>query len=103
MDPQLSKKPVKPAARTSAGSPWKYVLSFFWMIIFTAIAFILVEGKWLSPEATFWWITLLAAIQVVLQLFTFMHLDQKGQHMPIIFMSFGFLIAVLTVVGIVLM
>jgi cytochrome c oxidase subunit 4 len=103
MDPQLDNQPVKSANKASSESPWKYVFSFFWMIIFTAIAFVLVEGNWLSPEATFWWITILAAIQVVLQLFTFMHLDQKGQQIPIIFMGLGILIAVISVVGIVLM
>ncbi|SEM80845.1 cytochrome C oxidase subunit IV family protein [Lihuaxuella thermophila] len=103
MDPQLNRQTVKPAKQTSSSSPWKYVISFFLMILFTAIAFILVERNWLSPEGTFWSITILAAIQVVLQLFTFMHLDQKGQEIPIIFMGLGILIAVISVVGIVLM
>ncbi|MBA4494029.1 cytochrome C oxidase subunit IV family protein [Paenactinomyces guangxiensis] len=101
MEPRLNNQPVKPVQKPA--SPWKYVLSFFWMIVFTAIAFVLVWGEYLNPEATFWVITFLASLQVLLQLFTFMHLDQKGQSMPIIFMGLGILIAVISAVGIVLM
>jgi len=104
MDPQLNnetKQRVSQAEKPE--SAWRHVFSFFWMILFTAIAFVVVGSERLNPEATFWVITLLAVLQVILQLFTFMHLNQKGYGIVIIYMAVGIFIAVVSAIGIVLL
>nr|WP_237446698.1 cytochrome C oxidase subunit IV family protein [Shimazuella alba] len=73
------------------------------MIAFTAAAFYIVVSD-VVPSG--WVIPLLlvfAAIQVFLQLFTFMHLDQKGTAFYTFFMIAGIFIAVISAVGILLM
>jgi cytochrome c oxidase subunit 4 len=103
MEPNLNKKPAEQVFNVKPETPWKHVFSFFWMILFTAIAFWMVmEGK-MGPEATFWWITGLAVLQVFLQLFTFMHLDFQKYRIVVIFLSVGIIIAVVSAVGIALM
>lgn len=103
MEPQLDNQPVKSPEKPTSESARKHVLSFASMILFTAIAFLLVATSLFDATTTVWIITILAVIQVVLQLFTFMHLDQKGQQIPIIFMAIGIFIALMTVIGIILM
>jgi cytochrome c oxidase subunit 4 len=81
----------------------KHVLSFVLMIALTAAAFYLVgsnvvPSNWILPM-----ILIFAVIQVFLQLFTFMHLDQKGSAYYTIFMAFGILVAVISAVGIIIM
>ncbi|WP_124728525.1 cytochrome C oxidase subunit IV family protein [Staphylospora marina] len=94
---------MTPKVRTQTESAWKYVFSFFWMILFTAISFWIVLEGTLGTEATFWSITALAAVQVVLQLITFMHLDFGKYRFVAIFMALGIFIAVVSAIGIVLM
>ncbi|TCW39290.1 cytochrome C oxidase subunit IV family protein [Laceyella sacchari] len=105
MEPQLqqqTQRPVKPKEKPETA--WRYVLSFIWMILFTAIAFVVVGGGLVeSKTAIFWVLIISASIQVVLQLFTFMHLDQKGYGIVIVFMGVGLVIAVVSAVGMVLM
>lgn len=81
----------------------KHIGSFAVMIILTSIAFYLVGNEILSIQLLIPVIIGLATIQVILQLFIFMHLDQKGSTFPIIFMAAGILIAVVSAVGIILM
>jgi cytochrome c oxidase subunit 4 len=84
-------------------SAMKHILSFVLMIAFTAAAFYIVVSD-VVPSG--WVIPLLlvfAAIQVFLQLFTFMHLDQKGTAFYTFFMIAGIFIAVISAVGILLM
>lgn len=81
----------------------KHVVSFIWMIALTAAAFYLVIGNvvsksWIMPIILFF-----AVIQVFLQLFTFMHLDQKGSLYYTFFMMIGLIIAVISAVGIIYM
>ncbi|GGE08292.1 hypothetical protein GCM10011571_06930 [Marinithermofilum abyssi] len=66
----------------------KHLISFFWMILFTAAAFVVVATEAFSGPVTLAIILVLAAIQAVLQLFTFMHLDRRSQ-LPILFMASG--------------
>lgn len=73
------------------------------MIALTAVAFYLVMGEvvpksWILPLILFF-----AVIQVFLQLFTFMHLDQKGSVYYTVFMMVGLVIAVISALGIILM
>lgn len=81
----------------------KHIFSFALMILLTAAAFYLVAAdvvpnNWIVPL-----ILVFAAIQVFLQLFTFMHLDQKGTAFYTIFMVVGIFIAVISAVGIIYM
>jgi cytochrome c oxidase subunit 4 len=73
------------------------------MILFTAIAFWIVGENKLNLMQTFWIILILAILQVILQLFTFMHLMQKGYGIVILFFALGLLIATVSAVGIILM
>jgi cytochrome c oxidase subunit 4 len=100
MEPALQKK----TQTTKHKRPeTRYLWSFAWMILFTAFAFYIVAYPLFSWTTTFWLIVAAAAIQVFLQLFTFMHLDEKGQTIPVIFMLLGLFIAVISIVGIVLL
>lgn len=81
----------------------KHIGSFVVMILLTAIAFYLVANEMLSVQLLIPVIIGLATLQVILQLFIFMHLDQKGSAFPILFMGAGILIAVVSAVGIILM
>nr|WP_255724733.1 cytochrome C oxidase subunit IV family protein [Shimazuella soli] len=73
------------------------------MIAFTAAAFFVV----ISDKVPSGWVVplllIFAVIQVILQLFTFMHLDQKGSAFYTIFIVFGIFVAVISAVGILLM
>lgn len=78
----------------------KHLLSFVIMIAFTAAAFYLVmshvvPSNWILPL-----ILVFAVVQVFLQLFTFMHLDQKGSVYYTIFIFCGLLVAVVSAIGI---
>lgn len=101
MEPSLQKqsKVVVKEARSAA----RFVWSFVWMVLFTVVAFYLVAYPQFSATTTFYLILTAGLIQAVLQLFTFMHLNEKGHVLPIIFMGMGFIIAVLTVVGLLTM
>lgn len=96
---QNEKKTVA-AKQPSAG---KHVLSFAVMILLTAAAFYLIAvdvmpKMWIVPLLLFF-----ATIQVILQLFTFMHLSEKGSLFYIIFMISGLFIAIISAIGLFLM
>lgn len=101
MEPSLNKQSPVRARKTRSTS--RFLWSFMWMVLFTSLSFYLVAYPHFTVTTTFWIILGAAVIQVFLQFYTFMHLDEKGYLMPIIFMSFGLLIAVISVVGIILM
>lgn len=77
----------------------KHLLSFAVMIILTAIAFAAVGLK-IPTHLVIPVLLVMAAIQVFLQLFTFMHLDQKGNLFPIIFIFAGIFVAIVSAFGI---
>ncbi|AUS07765.1 hypothetical protein C1X05_02295 [Laceyella sacchari] len=87
----------------SSESATKHVLSFLLMIALTVVAFALVMYDIVPTNMILPLILVLATIQVFLQLFTFMHLNQKGTAFYTIFMVTGILIAVVSAVGIILM
>ncbi len=101
MEPSLHKQPKVIVKKTRSAS--RFIWSFVWMVLFTILSFYLVAYPHFEAITTFWIILSTAAVQVALQLFTFMHLDEKGHTLPIIFMSLGLLIAVISVVGLILM
>lgn len=84
-------------------SAMKHIVSFIIMIALTAAAFLLVAGDIVPQHLILPLILVFAAVQVFLQLFTFMHLDQKGTAFYTIFMVLGIVIAVVSAVGIILM
>lgn len=84
-------------------SKMKHIISFAVMIVLTIAAFVLVlndvvPAAWVLPL-----MLVFAVIQVLLQLFTFMHLDQKGTSYYVFFIFSGVIIAVVSAIGIVLM
>ncbi|SFI67621.1 cytochrome C oxidase subunit IV family protein [Thermoflavimicrobium dichotomicum] len=104
MKPGLYHRPDAPVEKKRLKSGvTKYLFSFVLMLIFTAIAFYLVAFPKFDTQTTFWIILIAAIIQAVLQLFTFMHLDQKGYGTVIVIMIFAIVIASVSAVGIVLM
>ncbi len=80
------------------------VVSFTLMLFLTFVAFATVAMKGFSPWFTVPFILLLAAVQVVFQLFYFMHMSHKGHEAPTLFLFSGLfvgLIAILTFVTII--
>lgn len=78
----------------------KHIISFAVMIVLTAAAFYLVAAEVVPEHLILPFLLVLGAIQVFLQLFTFMHLDQKGTVFYRIFIAAGLFFATLCVVGI---
>lgn len=98
MEPQV---PFKGQTRASGHErASRHIWSFVWMMVLTAASFIAVGTKLLSMAIVVPLIIFFACIQVFLQLFTFMHMDQKGHTIPIIFIFLGIVIAVVSVIGI---
>ncbi|MBA4548106.1 cytochrome C oxidase subunit IV family protein [Thermoactinomyces intermedius] len=93
---------VKPV-RQKSDTAFKHVVSFLFMIALTAVSFLAVINQWFSLQGTLFVIVFLAAVQVILQLYIFMHLDQKGYGMMRIFIFFGLLCGTVCAVGILLM
>ncbi|RNF40706.1 cytochrome c oxidase subunit IVB [Planococcus salinus] len=74
--------------------------SFAMMIFLTLIAFTAVAADF-SPYLIVPIILLLAAVQVVLQLYHFMHLKEKGTGMIAFFMYSGMFVAFITILALV--
>lgn len=66
----------------------QHIRAFGWMILLTAIAFAAVATGYLPTPLTVAVVLVLAGIQTLLQLTTFMHLDRRHQ-LPILFMASG--------------
>lgn len=84
--------------RKSAGEMKYQVVSFILMMFLTIIAFWAVHAH-LSKWFTIPVILLLAAIQVVFQLFYFMHMNHKHHEGPKLFIFGGALVAFVTVLA----
>ncbi|MET1031150.1 cytochrome c oxidase subunit IVB [Domibacillus tundrae] len=72
------------------------VVTFTMMIFFTVIAFAAVGAgfsKWFIVP----FVLLLAVVQVIFQLYYFMHMSHKGHEAPQLFMYSGMLVAFLTI------
>ncbi|MGA9174425.1 MAG: cytochrome C oxidase subunit IV family protein [Thermoactinomyces sp.] len=93
------------AASPKPESAVKHLISFLIMIILTAAAFYVVmkSGSVVAEHLILPLILVFAVIQVFLQLFTFMHLGQRGSIYYTIFIMLGIVIAVISAVGIILM
>jgi cytochrome c oxidase subunit IV len=75
------------------------VISFVLMIFFTIIAFIAVGYDKFSSWFTTPFIILLAAVQVVFQLYYFMHMSHKGHEAPSLFLYSGLLVGLVTILA----
>jgi cytochrome c oxidase subunit 4 len=97
---QTNVKPVAvPQRKTSYSREIPYHLwAFFISMALTAFAFIAVHAGIIENTLLLgMFILLLAAIQVIFQLFVWMHLNQKGHEVPILFIFTGFFVAAITV------
>lgn len=74
------------------------VISFALMILFTVAAFIAV-GSEMSSWFTIPFIMVLAAVQVVFQLYYFMHMSHKGHEAPALFLYSGLFIGLVTILA----
>ncbi|MDF1506720.1 cytochrome c oxidase subunit IVB [Robertmurraya sp. DFI.2.37] len=74
------------------------VITFTLMIFLTIIAFVAV-GAGMSGWFTVPFILLLAAVQVVFQLYYFMHMSHKGHEAPALFLYSGLLVGLITVLA----
>ncbi|MEH7120441.1 cytochrome c oxidase subunit IVB [Neobacillus vireti] len=68
------------------------VISFALMIFLTLIAFAAVAMKGFTAWFTVPFIILLAVVQVIFQLFYFMHMSHKGHEAPTLFLFSGLLV-----------
>ncbi len=75
------------------------VVSFSLMIFLTFIAFAAVAIKGFTASFTIPFILLLAVVQVVFQLFYFMHMSHKGHEAPTLFLFSGIFIALAMVLA----
>lgn len=81
----------------------RHIIAFAVMIVLTVTSFYLVATNIITIQLLIPILLVLATIQVILQLYFFMHLDQKGSGFQILFMAAGIVIAVVSAVGILLM
>src|ERR1041384_7990123 len=76
------------------------LVSFALMIFLTLIAFLAVMyPKTFDPVFTVPFIILLAVVQVIFQLYYFMHMSHKGHTIPAFFLYSGVLVALLTILA----
>ncbi len=75
------------------------VVSFALMIFLTLIAFAAVYNKGFSAWFTVPFIILLAVVQVIFQLYYFMHMSHKGHEAPSLFLYSGVLVGAITVLA----
>jgi cytochrome c oxidase subunit 4 len=73
------------------------VISFVLMILLTLIAFAAVGYDKFSHWFSVPFIFLLAVVQVMFQLYYFMHMSHKGHEMPSLFLYAGVFVAFLTI------
>jgi cytochrome c oxidase subunit IV len=74
------------------------VITFTMMIFFTVIAFAAV-GAGFSKWFVVPFVLLLAVVQVIFQLYYFMHMSHKGHEAPQLFMYSGIVVAFVTVLA----
>ncbi|MFN7250978.1 MAG: cytochrome C oxidase subunit IV family protein [Anaerobacillus sp.] len=70
------------------------IVTFALMIFFTALAFLSVASDLIPASFALPFILILAVVQVILQLYYFMHLNQKEHEWPNAFMLSGIVIVI---------
>ena len=74
------------------------VISFVLMIALTLVSFIAVEyNEQFNPVFTVPVILVLAIVQVIFQLYYFMHMSHKGHEMPAFFLYGGLTVGIITI------
>lgn len=76
-----------------------YLVSFGLMILFTIIAFLTVAIKGIPKPFTSFFIVTLAVVQVIFQLYYFMHMKDKDHGFPSLFIYGGAMVAFITVLS----
>lgn len=85
--------------RKSAEEMRYQVVSFSLMIFLTLIAFAAVAIKGFTAWFIVPFIILLAVVQVIFQLYYFMHMNHKGHEAPSLFLYSGLVVGLLTVLA----
>jgi cytochrome c oxidase subunit 4 len=85
--------------KKSAEEMRHHVVSFALMIFLTLIAFAAVAIKGFSAWFIVPFILLLAVVQVIFQLYYFMHMSHKGHEAPSLFLYSGLLVGLVTVLA----
>lgn len=85
--------------RKSAEEMRYMVVSFALMIFLTLIAFAAVAIKGFTAWFTVPFIILLAVVQVIFQLYYFMHMSHKGHEAPALFLYSGIVVGAITVLA----
>jgi cytochrome c oxidase subunit 4 len=75
------------------------IVSFTLMIFLTFIAFAAVAMKGFTVWFTVPFIILLAVVQVVFQLYYFMHMSHKGHEAPALFLYSGLFVGLVTILA----
>ncbi|PLR97415.1 cytochrome c oxidase subunit IVB [Bacillus sp. T33-2] len=75
------------------------IVSFSMMIFLTLVAFVAVGVEQFTNWFTVPFIMLLAVIQVIFQLYYFMHMSHKGHEAPSLFLYSGVLVGALTILA----
>lgn len=74
-----------------------HITSFTMMIFLTFIAFAAVGLKGVTASFTVPFILLLAVVQVIFQLYYFMHMNKKGHEAPTLFLYSGLFVGLATI------
>jgi cytochrome c oxidase subunit IV len=85
--------------RKSAEEMRYQVVSFTLMIFLTLVAFAAVAVEGFTAWFTVPFIVLLAFVQVVFQLYYFMHMSHKGHEAPSLFLYSGLFVGLVTVLA----
>ncbi|AJH80407.1 cytochrome c oxidase subunit IVB [Bacillus thuringiensis] len=86
--------------RKSAEEMKHQVITFALMIFLTLVAFVAVAyQKTFSPTFSVPFILLLAVVQVIFQLYYFMHMSHKGHEAASFFLYSGLLIGLITILA----
>ncbi|MBU9720478.1 MULTISPECIES: cytochrome C oxidase subunit IV family protein [Bacillaceae] len=105
MDPTapLTGEPTKKTRRKLAKEMRTQLIGFGFMIFLTTMAFISIASDEIPSGFAIPFILLLACIQVVLQLYIFMHLNERGNGWQNIMIWTAVLIAIPTVASLMLL
>ncbi|MFL6557467.1 MAG: cytochrome c oxidase subunit IVB [Bacillus sp. (in: firmicutes)] len=83
--------------RKSAEEMRYQLVSFALMIFLTLVAFAVVYIKGFTAWFTIPFIILLAVVQVIFQLYYFMHMSHKGHEAPSLFLYSGVMVGAITI------
>ncbi|MBM7095902.1 cytochrome C oxidase subunit IV family protein [Bacillus sp. H-16] len=99
----LKGKPSKKAERQLAREGKQQIISFVFMIFLTSIAFLTVASDTIPNRFAIPFILIIAGVQVIMQLYYFMHLNERGNGWSNIMLWTGFLVAGITVATLMLL